>query len=1052
MNSFAALPKTGERSGPRQGVEPAHRGQRGSLDAIHELRGVVGNQAVLRLLRAGLDERREARIQPKLTIGAVDDPLEREADAVADQVMRTPEPGSQCPHLEHRPSSGQAVTAMRTPAYRGAFSRMDLDEVSRGIDQARPGGHPLGEPVRGRMEAAFGANFAQVRTHTDARAAALAASLRAQAFTSGHDVFFAAGRYNPNSHSGRRLLAHELTHALQQGAAPAAPAVAVQRKPDDSELHWVSVGLATQPRQKPSPASDQATPENQQLAAEIDAVEQLSDADLLKSRRELQSENLSKDDRQRDLLTLQATEFVAHRRELAPAKFETPPTGLSRKSADRLRRFNVRALIETGIRETGSLKRALTLYPRTGEVEGEYQAIEAEAATFAQEFKGQARMTAERMLDSSLKAMGRVLESYGLPRYSAGEAAKRVVRGESVEDEADQLAERAKSFDEFPAARNLRHRSMLAKWVKRLKQQQARVNALQKQDNQATFNAPISGTGPAWDALKKVHNELAAARIELGATWIQAERLHPLLAAYRSGGPLEKIDLGKLDAGPEQQQVSAILVPLLSRIADIGRAQQMIWSGRLSPLTLPPVVALTSTNMFIPDGSIRAGVVLDLVEAEKAKREPFWVEVATLVLAIVTLVPSLGASLAIPAGMAVVGMATYSTLKIIQRYEQQKTLIDTDLDRARALSDEEPSLTGLAMQLVSIGLEGIPLFRAFQKVRNIRRLVNEGLDVTREVRELNRFSKNAPHLGDDALANANAASRKPAAPPETTPPSGDESPSIGSDEARTPHDETTPATKEESRTPATEETKPAKVPKEKAPLPPYPKVSTLALGTRKKVKEAVSKAFAGLKSGMEEASLPGRYLKMVEALKASGKYQEIVKLAPEVMRSLRDPDLWGEVMADAWTTAKNLDTDINAALLRMTKDKGIAIKVIKRAEGQMEGGTFFDLYGGTAASIVDRPLAASLAGDLHGSMTHLVQDLVVNQGLRSKGVTSGSFRTLLGGATDMVKLPWSVAKGEAKMVKFGDLVWRAIYDVEETGQMPMPEAVFPKLHTLFGLD
>ena len=111
--------------------------------------------------------------------------------------------------------------------------------------------------------------------------------------------------------------------------------------------------------------------------------------------------------------------------------------------------------------------------------------------------------------------------------------------------------------------------------------------------------------------------------------------------------------------------------------------------------------------MFIPEKSIRAGVVVDLVEAEREKRESIWVEVASLALALVTLVPSGGAGLAIPAGIAAAGLAAYSAVQIYERRERQKTLVDTDLDRARSLSDEEPSMTGFAMTLVSIGLEGV---------------------------------------------------------------------------------------------------------------------------------------------------------------------------------------------------------------------------------------------------------------------------------------------------------------------------------------------------------
>src|SRR5215472_4734706 len=92
----------------------------------------------------------------------------------------------------------------------------DMDAVERSIDQARSGGHSMDHGTRTGMEAAFGADFSGVRIHTDSRADGLSQSLSARAFTTGRDVFFRQGEYNPGSSSGRELLAHELTHVVQQ--------------------------------------------------------------------------------------------------------------------------------------------------------------------------------------------------------------------------------------------------------------------------------------------------------------------------------------------------------------------------------------------------------------------------------------------------------------------------------------------------------------------------------------------------------------------------------------------------------------------------------------------------------------------------------------------------------------------------------------------------------------------------------------------------------------------------------------------------------------------
>jgi hypothetical protein len=75
------------------------------------------------------------------------------------------------------------------------------------------------------MEGAFGADFSGVRVHTDAQSDSLNKSIQAKAFTTGSDIFFSKGAYDPGSQDGQQLLGHELTHVVQQGAA-------VQKKDD----------------------------------------------------------------------------------------------------------------------------------------------------------------------------------------------------------------------------------------------------------------------------------------------------------------------------------------------------------------------------------------------------------------------------------------------------------------------------------------------------------------------------------------------------------------------------------------------------------------------------------------------------------------------------------------------------------------------------------------------------------------------------------------------------------------------------------------------------
>ncbi|QIZ70436.1 eCIS core domain-containing protein [Oxynema aestuarii] len=90
------------------------------------------------------------------------------------------------------------------------------ENIEQSIEQTRGSGQPLEDNVRAPMENAFGANFGGVRIHNNAQSDNLNKSLQARAFTTGQDIHFSQGAYNPNSKSGQELLAHELTHVVQQ--------------------------------------------------------------------------------------------------------------------------------------------------------------------------------------------------------------------------------------------------------------------------------------------------------------------------------------------------------------------------------------------------------------------------------------------------------------------------------------------------------------------------------------------------------------------------------------------------------------------------------------------------------------------------------------------------------------------------------------------------------------------------------------------------------------------------------------------------------------------
>ncbi len=152
-----------------------------------------------------------ATVQPSLTISTPGDPLEVEADRVADQVMRMPaddENALEISRLGDSPSLHRNCPSCATPD--GDLSSV----VARGTS----GGQPLDDGTRAFMESRFGHDFSHVRVHTATSASESARSIDALAYTVDRDVVFAAGKYAPHSNEGRRLLAHELTHVVQQSS------------------------------------------------------------------------------------------------------------------------------------------------------------------------------------------------------------------------------------------------------------------------------------------------------------------------------------------------------------------------------------------------------------------------------------------------------------------------------------------------------------------------------------------------------------------------------------------------------------------------------------------------------------------------------------------------------------------------------------------------------------------------------------------------------------------------------------------------------------------
>ena len=171
------------------------------VDQISLLQRTVGNRGVERLLRFGL-------IQAKLKVNEPGDSYEQEADRISGQVLATP--------AQHTASSAAPIQRVAgQPANETLTAPPSVEQA------VANSGKPLDAALRREMEPRFGCDFSQVRVHLGSAAERSARDINARAYTLGDRMVFGAGEFNPATNAGRRLLAHELTHVVQQAGAAA---------------------------------------------------------------------------------------------------------------------------------------------------------------------------------------------------------------------------------------------------------------------------------------------------------------------------------------------------------------------------------------------------------------------------------------------------------------------------------------------------------------------------------------------------------------------------------------------------------------------------------------------------------------------------------------------------------------------------------------------------------------------------------------------------------------------------------------------------------------
>ncbi|MEH2258765.1 eCIS core domain-containing protein [Nostoc sp.] len=231
------------------------------------------------------------RPQTKLTVNQPGDIYDQEADSVAQLVMQRMSEPVQSIQREALPEEEdqlqmKSLADSVTPLVQrqGGGRTAATSELETSIQQARGNGQPLADDIKHPMEQAFGADFSSVRVHTDAQSNSLNESIQARAFTTGQDVFFHQGEYSPESNAGKELLAHELTHVVQQNSSAVQPK-SLHVAPKENKLQTKALsttsaahGLAIQLRKNFQKPSDEDNQKNLESKTDTENGEQQNQA------------------------------------------------------------------------------------------------------------------------------------------------------------------------------------------------------------------------------------------------------------------------------------------------------------------------------------------------------------------------------------------------------------------------------------------------------------------------------------------------------------------------------------------------------------------------------------------------------------------------------------------------------------------------------------------------------------------------------------------------------------------------------------------------------
>lgn len=713
---------------------------------------MAGNQAVQQLFRSG-------HIQAKLAISQPGDPDEEEADRVADQVMRMAEPapigsarstiqrkcaaceagGATCPKCEEEQTIHRKENS-------GQASQANSPEHSQ-IAALRGGGQPLPPSVRAFFEPRFGRDFSGVRVHSDSAAVESARVIQARAFTTGQDVAFGAGEYAPEKHEGRKLLAHELAHVLQQPKSIDLLEVRRQVDKEGDPPAPLPAGVMTSggpiKRQPPAAGNETITFESMLLSVDVDfdrwQLEQMiATSGEINVRGYVDRLVKSPND---DEKQLEASKKIEKDTKKYPGDVSGAP------------------LPASTVAETEHRVQNKELTKKVGQtVKTVYEKLTSENREFIERFESTGQGKLRLMLNESKGRVEAEANHYGIaketlrstgttrvtafPASKTPEDIKRSGGGQQGEEEYARRTEAAA----------VKPRKMLVEAAKLLQKKRNEVTAIElgrkKPGPYAGYQDHEEAAGDAL-RLMKAKEEYAALRRE-------KETEFPILATYaQEGGDLNVI----IGAGGGSLK-KVLADELIEKYNKIIATEGYIDEKKVTMWDVPILVEGTRVHSKVDKDTMRWRVLQDKIHGvEQAKRDAKEIKEViggvAMMLGLIAAAPSGGASLALVAGTASTAIGVGMTISGLQEYMIQSAVSGTDFDRARAISQEEPSLFWMAFEIVGAIADVHGAVKAFRSLVGMRRaaLIGESEAAKALVAEGNRLGK---QLGDRIAAEVAA--------------------------------------------------------------------------------------------------------------------------------------------------------------------------------------------------------------------------------------------------------------------------------------------------------